>query len=42
MDILRDDRQRETNVHHRIEKKWLGGLAIPFSTLHQRERVSEV
>jgi coiled-coil and C2 domain-containing protein 2A len=39
VDILRDDRQRETNVHHRIEKKWLGGLTIPFSTLHERERV---
>ena len=30
---------RETNVHHRIEKKWLGSLTIPFSTLHERERV---
>ena len=40
VDILQDDRQRETNVHHRIEKKWLGSLTIPFSTLHQRERVS--
>lgn len=39
VDILRDDRQRETNVHHRIEKKWLGSLTIPFSTLHERERV---
>lgn len=42
MDILRDDRQRETNVHHRIEKKWLGSLTIPFSTLHERERVRYV
>ena len=39
VDILQDDRQRETNVHHRIEKKWLGSLTIPFSTLHERERV---
>lgn len=40
VDILRDDRQRETNIHHRIEKKWLGSFVIPFSTLHERERVS--
>ncbi|XP_064382985.1 coiled-coil and C2 domain-containing protein 2A-like [Halichondria panicea] len=38
-DILSDERQRSTNIHHRIEKKWLGSFTIPFSTLHQRERV---
>ena len=40
-DILQDDRQRRTNIHHRIEKKWLGSFTLPFSTLHQRERVRD-
>lgn len=40
VDMLRDNRQRETNIHHRIEKKWLGSFTIPFSTLHERQRVS--
>lgn len=39
MDILEDDRQRATTLHHRIEKKWLGKLTIPFSTLILRHTV---
>jgi len=39
IDILQDDRQRATNVHHRIEKRWLGKFTLPFSTLHNRVRV---
>nr|XP_022316561.1 coiled-coil and C2 domain-containing protein 2A-like isoform X3 [Crassostrea virginica] len=34
IDIQEDDRQRGTTVHQRIEKKWLGGLTIPFSTVY--------
>ena len=40
IDILEDDRERATNVHHRIEKRWLGKFTLPFSTLLSRERVS--
>ena len=35
-----DERQRATNVHHRVERKWLGSYAVPFSTLHLNSRVS--
>ena len=40
IDILEDDRQRATNVHHRIEKRWLGKFILPFSTLLLRQLVS--
>ena len=33
-DILKDDRQRGRESHTRIEKKWLGGIQIPFATLY--------
>ncbi|XP_074640810.1 coiled-coil and C2 domain-containing protein 2A-like isoform X2 [Tubulanus polymorphus] len=33
-DMSEEDIQRQTNVHRRIEKKWLGSLKVPFSTLY--------
>lgn len=39
VDILEDDRRRATTLHHRIEKRWLGKLILPFSTLILRQRV---
>ena len=39
VDILEDDRKRATTLHHRIEKRWLGKLTIPFSTLIIRQMV---
>ncbi|XP_067678650.1 coiled-coil and C2 domain-containing protein 2A-like [Haliotis asinina] len=39
IDILEDDRQRESNIHQRIEKKWLGCLKIPFSTLYHNGKI---
>lgn len=33
-DVLEDDRQRGKVIHHRIEKRWLGGLQLPFMTLY--------
>eukprot|EP01137_Pigoraptor_chileana_P026496 Opistho-2@7843 len=39
VDILRDDRQRDTNIHQRLERRWLGSLSLPFSTIYQNGRV---
>ncbi|RZF33116.1 hypothetical protein LSTR_LSTR011826 [Laodelphax striatellus] len=33
IDLLEDDRQRTTNIHQRMERHWLGSLAIPFASL---------
>ena len=34
VDLLMDERHRETNIHQRIEKRWLGSIEIPFSTVY--------
>ncbi|XP_013080825.2 coiled-coil and C2 domain-containing protein 2A-like isoform X2 [Biomphalaria glabrata] len=39
VDILEDNRERETNVHQRIEKKWLGSIKIPFSTVYFNNKI---
>lgn len=39
VDILEDNRQRPTTIHHRIEKRWLGSFTLPFSTLILRKMV---
>ncbi|XP_059159082.1 coiled-coil and C2 domain-containing protein 2A-like isoform X2 [Physella acuta] len=39
VDVLEDNRQRETNVHQRIEKKWLGSIKIPFSTVYFNNKI---
>jgi hypothetical protein len=41
VDLLEDDRMRETNIHQRLERNWLGSLQIPFSTLYFNTRVGE-
>lgn len=40
VDLLEDDRQRETNIHQRLQRQWLGSLQIPFSSLCSNARVN--
>jgi len=42
VDLLEDDRMRETNIHQRLERNWLGSLHIPFSTLYFNSKVGGV
>lgn len=39
VDILEDQRQRETNLHQRREKRWLGTFSVPFATVYANQRV---
>ncbi|XP_049861590.1 coiled-coil and C2 domain-containing protein 2A [Schistocerca gregaria] len=39
IDLLADDSIRETNIHQRLERNWLGSLQIPFSTLYFNSQV---
>lgn len=41
VDILEDDRIRETNIHQRLERHWLGNCVIPISALFNSSQVSE-
>lgn len=38
--MLQDDRERGSSVHQRIEKKWLGSIKIPFTTVYFNGKVS--
>lgn len=40
IDILEDDRIRETNIHQRLERHWLGNFVIPMSALFNSPQVS--
>lgn len=42
VDILEDERMRDTTIHQRLDRNWLGSLRIPFSTLYFNHQVSIV
>ncbi len=39
VDLLEDPSERSTQVHRRLERKWLGSLSVPFSSLFRNTRV---
>uniref|UniRef100_A0A2S2Q357 Coiled-coil and C2 domain-containing protein 2A n=1 Tax=Sipha flava TaxID=143950 RepID=A0A2S2Q357_9HEMI len=39
IDILEDDRTRETNIHQRLERHWLGSCVIPISALFNSSQI---
>lgn len=39
MDVLQDDRQADTVVHQRKERRFLGSFQLPFSTVFENERI---
>lgn len=40
VDLVEDERLRETNIHQRLERHWLGSLRIPFVALFTSTRVN--
>lgn len=40
VDLLQDERERDSTIHQRKERHWLGTVTIPFSTLYEQTRVS--
>ena len=39
VDLLESDQDRNSHVHQRLEKKWLGSMFIPFSSLYHNTRI---
>ncbi|XP_014781199.1 coiled-coil and C2 domain-containing protein 2A isoform X1 [Octopus bimaculoides] len=39
VNILQDDTKQDTEIHQRVEKKWLGTLKIPFSTIYYNGKI---
>lgn len=39
VDLVEDDRERESFVHQRLDRRWLGSLCIPFSTIYLNTRL---
>ncbi|GFT89046.1 coiled-coil and C2 domain-containing protein 2A [Nephila pilipes] len=39
VDLLESERERETVVYERLERRWLGNLKIPFTTLYLNSKI---
>jgi len=39
VDVLDDDRQRETSLYQRFGRYWLGGMQIPFQVIYKWSKV---
>ncbi|XP_067144045.1 coiled-coil and C2 domain-containing protein 2A-like isoform X2 [Centruroides vittatus] len=39
IDVLEDDRDRDSTVHTKMERHWLGDLKIPFTTLYLNSKI---
>ena len=39
IDLVGDDDDKDSKIHKRVEKKWLGSLSIPFSSLYKNTRI---
>ena len=39
IDLVDDEADVESKIHRRVEKKWLGSLSIPFSSLYKNTRI---
>ncbi|KFM58390.1 Coiled-coil and C2 domain-containing protein 2A, partial [Stegodyphus mimosarum] len=39
VDLLEDDKERSTVVYERLERRWLGNLKIPFTTLYLNSKI---
>lgn len=43
IDLIEDEREdRSSIVHHRIDRRWLGSLTIPFSSLYRNTRIEGI
>ena len=39
VDLVDDEDQRTTQIHQRLEHRWLGSLSIPFTSIYQNTRI---
>ncbi|KAJ3105635.1 Coiled-coil and C2 domain-containing protein 2A [Phlyctochytrium planicorne] len=39
VDMVKDDRDKDTIIHQRKERNWLGGFSLPFTSIYEQTRV---
>ncbi|KNC98997.1 uncharacterized protein SPPG_09335 [Spizellomyces punctatus DAOM BR117] len=40
VDLMQEERDRDTQIHRRKDRTWLGSLTIPFSAIHEQIRLA--